>query len=59
MKYHKKFREKVFMLLISRIKENKVKNEKDTCKNILRFYKKFNKIINYIIYTKVSKIIKS
>ena len=44
MKYHKKFREKVFMLLISRIKENKVKNEKDTCKNILRFYKKFNKI---------------
>ena len=30
MKIHKKFREKVFLLLISRIKENKVKNEKDT-----------------------------
>ena len=31
MKYHKKIREKVFMILISRIRENKVKNEKDIC----------------------------
>ena len=43
MKYHKKFREKVFMLLINRIKEHKVKNEKGACKKILRFYKKFNR----------------
>jgi len=28
--------------LVSRKKENKVKNEKDTRKNILRFYKKYN-----------------
>ena len=43
MKYHKKFREKVFMLLINRIREKKIKDEKGACKNILRFYKKFNK----------------
>ena len=43
MKYHKKFREKVFMLLINRIREKKIKDEKGACKNVLRFYKKFNK----------------
>ena len=43
MKYHKKFREKVFMLLINRIREKNIKDEKGACKNILRFYKKFNK----------------
>ena len=42
MKYHKKFREKVFMLLMNRIKENRIKNEKDASKKIFRIYKNHN-----------------
>ena len=43
MKYHKKFREKIFLLLMNRIKENKIKNEKGACRSILDFYKKYNR----------------
>ena len=43
MKYHKKFREKIFLLLMNRIKEKKIGSEKRACRNILDFYKKYNK----------------
>ena len=50
MKYHKKFREKVFMLLINRIKDNKIKDENAASKKIILFYQKYNKLHdqNYI-----------
>ena len=44
MKYHKKFREKVFLLLMNRIKENSVKRENEASKTILNAYLKHNKI---------------
>ena len=46
MKYHKKFREKIFMLLMNRIKENKIKKEKEEknkLKGLFGFYQKYNK----------------
>ena len=43
MKYHKKFREKIFLLLMNRIKENDVKREKNASTKIMEFYQKYNK----------------
>ena len=43
MKYHKKFKEKVFMLLLNSIKENKINLEKKSANKILDFYEKYNK----------------
>ena len=44
MKYHKKFREKVFMLLMNRIKENSFKRENKASQTIFKAYQKHNKI---------------
>ena len=46
MKYHKKYREKIFMFLLNSIKENKVENEKKSANKLLNFYDKHNKIHN-------------
>ena len=46
MKYHKKYREKIFMFLLNSIKENKVEKEKKCANKILNFYDKHNKIHN-------------
>ena len=44
IKYHKKFREQIFMFLMNQIHENKLKQEKDATKKIFGFYQKFNKM---------------
>ena len=44
MKYHKKFREQVFMFLLNAIKEKKEQNEKQSVNTILNYYNKYNKI---------------
>ena len=44
MKYHKKFREQVFMFLLNGIKEKKEQKEKKSLNTMLNYYNKFNKI---------------
>ena len=44
MKYHKKFREKVFMLLMNRIKEHSAQKEKEASKTIFGIYQRYNKL---------------
>jgi hypothetical protein len=44
LKYHKKFREKVFLFLLNSIKENKIKEEKTSLNKMISFYDKHNKI---------------
>ena len=44
MKYHKKFKEQVFMFLLNAIKEKKEKSEKQSLNTILNYYDKYNKI---------------
>ena len=43
IKYHKKFREQIFMFLMQRIHENKIKKEKAASQKVLNLYQKFNK----------------
>ena len=44
LKYHKKFREKIFLFLLNSIKEKKEKEEKNALNNMVSFYNKYNKI---------------
>ena len=43
MKYHKKFREKVFMLLLNSIREKKAEDEHNSANTLLNYYTKYNK----------------
>ena len=43
MKYHKKFKEKVFMLLLNSIREKKAENEHNSANTLLNYYTKYNK----------------
>ena len=40
IKYHKKFREQIFMFLMQRIHENKIKKEKAASQKVLNLYQK-------------------
>ena len=44
LKYHKKFREKIFLLLLNSIRENKDKEEKKAVNKMISFYNKYNKL---------------
>ena len=43
MKYHKRFREKVFMLLLNSIREKKAEDEHNSANTLLNYYTKYNK----------------
>ena len=43
MKYHKKYEEKVFMLLLNSISEKKKENENKSANTLLEYYTKYNK----------------
>ena len=43
MRYHKKFKEKIFMLLLNSIRETKTEKEKNSVNKLLSFYDKYNK----------------
>jgi hypothetical protein len=43
MKYHKKFKEKVFMLLLNSIREKKAEDEHNSANTLLNYYTKYNK----------------
>ena len=43
MKYHKKYEEKVFMLLLNSINEKKKENENKSANTLLEYYSKYNK----------------
>ena len=43
MKYHKKFREKVFMFLLNSIREKKAEDEHNSANTLLNYYTKYNK----------------
>ena len=46
MKYHKKYKEKIFIFLINSIKEKKIQEEKNALNKMINFYGKHNKIHN-------------
>ena len=43
MKYHKKYKEKVFMFLLNAIHEKKIENEHNSANTLLNYYTKYNK----------------